>query len=93
MAGNVDPKRNRARRASGERVAEGSEHFQLARSSLWANPDALRALVQASPLAIITLDPPGNVQLWNPAAERLFGWREEEVLGRPYPLGGTRSGG
>jgi PAS domain-containing protein len=37
----------------------------------------LRALIQASPLAIIALDARGRVTLWNPAAERTFGWREE----------------
>jgi PAS domain S-box-containing protein len=26
------------------------------------------------------------VTLWNPAAERQFGWSEEEVLGRPLPV-------
>lgn len=47
--------------------------------------DALRAIIQASPLAIIASDVPGNVTAWNPAAERMFGWREQEVLGRPQP--------
>jgi PAS domain S-box-containing protein len=46
----------------------------------------LRALVQASPLAIMTLDPAGSVTMWNPAAERLFGWGEAEVLGRRNPI-------
>ena len=46
----------------------------------------LRALIQASPLAIIARDRDTVVQMWNPAAERIFGWSEEEVLGRPYPL-------
>lgn len=46
----------------------------------------LRALVQASPLAILTLDPAGNITMWNPAAERLFGWSEAEVLGRRNPI-------
>ncbi len=43
----------------------------------------LRALIQASPLAIIALDSRENVKIWNPAAERIFGWSEAEVLGRP----------
>ncbi len=47
--------------------------------------DSLRALIQASPLAIAALDLDGNVRMWNPAAERIFGWRESEVLGRPLP--------
>lgn len=47
--------------------------------------DRLIALVQASPIGIVILDAAGNCQLWNPAAERIFGWREDEVLGRPLP--------
>jgi len=48
--------------------------------------ETLRALVRASPLAIMALDPAGNVKTWNPAAERIFGWSIEEVLGRPLPI-------
>jgi len=29
------------------------------------------------------VDRAGNVTMWNPAAERIFGWSEVEVLGRP----------
>jgi diguanylate cyclase (GGDEF)-like protein/PAS domain S-box-containing protein len=46
----------------------------------------LRALVQASPLAILALSPEGEVKMWNRAAERIFGWTEQEVLGRPLPI-------
>ncbi len=46
----------------------------------------LQALVQAAPVAIHVLDPEGKVQLWNPAAERIFGWSREDVLGHPLPL-------
>jgi PAS domain S-box-containing protein len=46
---------------------------------------SLRELIQFSPLAIEELDPEGKVKLWNPAAERMFGWAEKEVLGQPYP--------
>jgi len=45
----------------------------------------LHALIQASPLAIYVMDREGRVQLWNPAAERMFGWKEEEVLSRLLP--------
>jgi PAS domain S-box-containing protein len=48
--------------------------------------ETLRALVQASPVAIVALDPSGNVTMWNEAAERTFGWSAEEVVGRPYPV-------
>jgi PAS domain S-box-containing protein len=46
----------------------------------------LRTLVDASPLAIIARDMGGKIMSWNPAAERIFGWRQEEVLGRPLPI-------
>jgi len=48
--------------------------------------DFLRALLDASPSAIIAIDLAGNVQLWNRASERLFGWQEVEVLRQPIPL-------
>ncbi len=46
----------------------------------------LKALVQASPAAIVGLDLHGKVISWNPAAERIFGWRRDEVIGRSYAL-------
>ncbi|WP_017717886.1 PAS domain S-box protein [Kamptonema formosum] len=43
----------------------------------------LQALIEAAPVAINILDLQGRVQLWNPAAERIFGWSSQEVKGRP----------
>ena len=45
----------------------------------------LKALVQASPAAIVGLDLHGKVISWNPAAESIFGWRQDEVIGRSHP--------
>ena len=45
-----------------------------------ASNERLRAVIQAAPLAIIARDLDGVVRMWNPAAERMFGWQEEEVL-------------
>jgi two-component system, cell cycle sensor histidine kinase and response regulator CckA len=47
---------------------------------------SLRALIDALPLAVVTLDADSHVVGWNPAAERVFGWSEAEVLGQAYPL-------
>ncbi len=49
--------------------------------------ETLRALLEASPLAIWAVDPEGQVEFWNPAAERMLGWSEAEILHRPLPLG------
>jgi PAS domain S-box-containing protein len=45
----------------------------------------LQAVVDTSPLAITALDLTGKVFLWNPAAERIYGWTEAETLGRMLP--------
>ena len=48
--------------------------------------DQIQALVNASPLPIMLIGNDKRVQLWNPAAERVFGWKAEEVLGLPMPI-------
>jgi PAS domain S-box-containing protein len=45
-----------------------------------------QAVVGASPLAIWVIDLEGKVKFWNPAAERIFGWTQDEVMGRPLPV-------
>ena len=44
--------------------------------------DALSALVDSSLVAIVSLDRDGLLTSWNQGAERLFGYRADEVLGR-----------
>jgi PAS domain S-box-containing protein len=46
----------------------------------------LRAVIDTSPLAVVTMDFSGNVRSWNRAAERMFGWLEAEVVGKPFPI-------
>jgi PAS domain S-box-containing protein len=57
-----------------------------ARADAEAARETLQALIRSSALGIVMLDPDARVRLWNPAAERIFGWTQEEVLGRPLPL-------
>jgi PAS domain S-box-containing protein len=41
----------------------------------------LQALIDSSPLALVEFDLDTRVRLWNPAAERIFGWTRDEILG------------
>ncbi|MFA6473086.1 MAG: PAS domain S-box protein, partial [Candidatus Latescibacterota bacterium] len=66
-------------------IRDITEHKQ-AEKALQESNEILRALVNSSPLAIIALDPDGHVTQWNPAAERMFGWKESEVLGNFLPI-------
>jgi PAS domain S-box-containing protein len=44
--------------------------------------ERLQALIDSSPLALVEFGLDTRVRLWNPAAERIFGWSREEMLGR-----------
>jgi PAS domain S-box-containing protein len=48
--------------------------------------ESLEALVRNAPLAVLSLDRVGRVLSWNPAAERMFGWEAQEVMGRELPI-------
>lgn len=48
--------------------------------------DFLASLLEASPFAVICLDPQGRVRFWNDTAESIFGYRAAEVLGQPLPI-------
>lgn len=64
-------------------VSESAVHLEELRR---ANA-MLRTLIASSPLPIVVMDPGGGiVRLWNPAAEKLFGWKSAEVLGKPLPI-------
>lgn len=69
-------------------AAEARRERRNAERALRDSLDRLTALVTASPLAIIGLDLEGRVTLWNPAAERIFGWRAAQVAGRTLPAAG-----
>ncbi|MDX2175674.1 MAG: PAS domain S-box protein [Candidatus Sumerlaeia bacterium] len=45
---------------------------------------AFQDVIENFPLAISVADRSGVLMRWNAAAERLFGWTPEEVLGRPF---------
>lgn len=61
-----------------------TDRKQVERSLQEANQE-LQALIQASPVAITVLDRQGIVKRWNPAAEKIFGWRANETINHVMP--------
>ena len=55
-------------------------------ATLQAINDLLQATIQAAPVAIDVIDHNGNILVWNPAAERIFGWNVQEVRGQKLPI-------
>ena len=68
------------------RVQERTEELAKTNDALRHTNQTLLSLISASPRAIFTLDLQERVKIWNPAAERMFGWTEAEVLDRPNPV-------
>ncbi len=48
--------------------------------------ERFRALIQASPMAVIAFDRETRITTWNSTAVRMFGWEEAEVIGAVGPL-------
>ena len=67
------------------RISAQPRMIQNSGENLAETLQQLHAIVDASPVAIIALDGDGTVRMWNASAERIFGWREAEVVGRQNP--------
>ncbi len=51
-----------------------------------ATSEMMRSLIDLAPQPIIAVDLDWSVTWWNRAAEELFGWTSQEVLGGPVPV-------
>jgi PAS domain S-box-containing protein len=58
---------------------------KLAEASLAEASERLDAIVNGSPLAIVSMDLDGIVRSWNPAAEQMLGWSADRAVGRFLP--------
>lgn len=65
---------------------EDISESRASQETLRALNASLKTVVESSPLAIYSITPGGIVTLWNPAAEKIFGLTELDVLGKQSPL-------
>lgn len=84
--------------SAGEYAARAAVYFPIAIAVGWitsrlrvaeqtvdARERRLRTIVESSTDALITSDADGRILAWNTAAERMYGWRADEAIGRPLP--------
>ena len=57
-----------------------------AEEELRAAHQTLSMFFEKIPVAIVAFDPQDRVLEWNPAAESIFGWSKDEIVGRSYPV-------
>jgi PAS domain S-box-containing protein len=76
---------------TGRRRNEEARHSTEARLreslevALRRTDSELRTILKAAPIGIVTMDREGTVTTWNDAAERIFGYSADEVIGRINP--------
>jgi len=66
-------------------LRERTEEARAARAEVVEATAWLEAAITATPAALILLDRDLRTRLWNPAAERMFGWSRADALGRIAP--------
>jgi PAS domain S-box-containing protein len=54
----------------------------MAFASAEQQEELLQAMIDSSPLALVEFGLDTRIRLWNPAAERIFGWSRAEMIGR-----------
>src|SRR6266545_2593383 len=57
-----------------------------AEEALRASEERFRGVTDAAMDAIVSADSEGRLRSWNRGAERMFGWRADEVVGRPLTV-------
>lgn len=62
-------------------LQEALQEKDIINESLRAATSKLETIIKESPLPLITVDLQGVVRLWNPAAEKVFGYSYDEVCG------------
>ena len=69
-------------RSSAQEIRQLTEAFDKMRRQVQSRQQRLVNILDNAAEAIITIDSQGNIETFNAAAEQLFGYRAEEVLGK-----------
>jgi hypothetical protein len=85
-SGRLDARLPRFRLPEFRRIGVAFNRMTSALGDAMADNQRLALAVRQSSDAILIHEPDGRIVFWNPAAERMFGYRAEEIVGKPLSL-------
>jgi PAS domain S-box-containing protein len=59
---------------------------RMAAESLRESELRFRAVAETAAVGVVMADDQGTIRYWNPGAETMFGWMEEDALGQPMTV-------
>jgi len=65
-------------------VRRSSNRTELFQRKLLSANEALRVFMLSSPIPMKSISSGGTIKIWNTAAEKVFGWKGEEIIGRRH---------
>ena len=65
------------------RSKENLSEIRIAQEALRKSEERTHLIVQSALDVVVTMDTQGSITGWNPQAEIIFGWPQEDVMGRP----------
>ncbi len=72
--------------ASNEQLQAVNRQLRSGEQALRESEERFRAVVQLANEAIVIIDARGDIVFWNQGAERIYGYRPGEILGRPVVM-------
>ena len=69
-----------------QRVAERTDELEKSKQALAGSEERLRGILDTAAESIITIDQDGVIESFNQAAEQMFGYQKEEVIGQKVEI-------